>query len=57
MLNKTKYIVTMLAAISVGGIAYTQAEGTVLVPYKDSAGGHHWHWCQQFTQRSKGQND
>ena len=39
MLNKTKYIVTMLAAISVGGIAYTQSkEGTVLVPYKDSAG-------------------
>ena len=39
MLNKTKYIVTMLAAISVGGIAYTQSkEGTVLVPYKDSVG-------------------
>ncbi|MBE9400466.1 lysozyme [Acinetobacter albensis] len=39
MSNKTKYIVTMLTAISVGGIAYTQSkEGTVLVPYKDSVG-------------------
>ncbi|TCB62204.1 lysozyme [Acinetobacter terrae] len=39
MSNKTKFIVTMLAAISVGGIAYTQSkEGTVLVPYKDSVG-------------------
>ena len=39
MSNKTKFIVTMLTAISVGGIAYTQSkEGTVLVPYKDSVG-------------------
>lgn len=39
MQNKTKYIVTMLTAISLGGIAYTQSkEGTVLVPYKDSVG-------------------
>ena len=39
MSNKTKYVVTMLAAISAGGIAYTQSkEGTVLVPYKDSVG-------------------
>ena len=39
MSNKSKFIVTMLAAISVGGIAYTQSkEGTVLVPYKDSVG-------------------
>ena len=39
MSNKTKYIVTMLTAISLGGIAYTQSkEGTVLTPYKDSGG-------------------
>ena len=39
MSNKTKYMVTMLTAISVVGIAYTQSkEGTVLVPYKDSVG-------------------
>lgn len=39
MSNKTKYIVTMLTAISVGGIVSTQSrEGTVLVPYKDSVG-------------------
>ena len=39
MPNKTKYIVTMLTAISVSGILYTQSkEGTVLVPYKDSVG-------------------
>lgn len=39
MSNKTKYIVTMLTAISVSGILYTQGkEGTVLVPYKDSVG-------------------
>ncbi len=39
MSNKSKFIVTMLAAISVGGIAYTQSkEGTVFVPYKDSVG-------------------
>jgi lysozyme len=39
MSNKAKYIVTMLTAISLGGIAYTQGkEGTVLVPYKDSVG-------------------
>lgn len=39
MSNKTKYIVTMLTAISVGGIVHTQSkEGTVLVPYKDSVG-------------------
>ena len=39
MSNKAKFIVTMLTAISVGGIAYTQSkEGTVLVPYKDSVG-------------------
>ncbi|MDK1683462.1 lysozyme [Acinetobacter terrestris] len=39
MLNKTKFIVTMLTAISVSGILYTQSkEGTVLVPYKDSVG-------------------
>jgi lysozyme len=39
MSNKTKYIVTMLTAISVGGIAYTQSrEGEILVPYKDSVG-------------------
>ena len=39
MSNKTKFIVTMLTAISVGGIAYTQSkEGTVLVPYRDSVG-------------------
>lgn len=37
MSNKTKYIVTMLTAISLGGIAYTQSkEGTVLIPYYDS---------------------
>ena len=39
MSNKSKFIVTMLTAISVGGIVYTQSkEGTVLVPYKDSVG-------------------
>lgn len=39
MSNKTKYIVTMLTAISLGGIAYTQTkEGTELKPYKDSVG-------------------
>ena len=39
MSNKTKFIVTMLTVISIGGIAYTQSkEGTVLVPYKDSVG-------------------
>ncbi len=39
MSNKTKFIVTMLTAISVSGILYTQSkEGTVLVPYKDSVG-------------------
>lgn len=39
MSNKTKYIVTMLTAISLGGVYYTQSkEGTVLVPYKDSVG-------------------
>lgn len=37
MSNKTKYIVTMLTAISLGGVAYTQSkEGTVLIPYYDS---------------------
>ncbi|OTG73953.1 lysozyme [Acinetobacter terrae] len=39
MSNKAKFIVTMLTAISVVGIAYTQSkEGTVFVPYKDSVG-------------------
>ena len=39
MSNKAKIIVTMLTAISVSGILYTQSkEGTVLVPYKDSVG-------------------
>ena len=39
MSNKSKFIVTMLTVISLGGIAYTQSkEGTVLVPYKDSVG-------------------
>ena len=38
-MSKNKIIVTMLTAISVGGIAYTQSkEGTVFVPYKDSVG-------------------
>lgn len=39
MSNKTKYIVTILTAISLGGVYYTQSkEGTVLVAYKDSVG-------------------
>ena len=39
MSNKAKFIVTMLTAISVSGILYTQGkEGTVFVPYKDSVG-------------------
>lgn len=38
-MSKTKYAVTMLTAISLGGIAYTQnKEGTSLKPYKDSGG-------------------
>ena len=38
-MSKNKIIVTMLTAISVSGILYTQSkEGTVLVPYKDSVG-------------------
>jgi lysozyme len=38
-MSKTKYAVTMLTAISLGGVAYTQSkEGTVLQPYKDSGG-------------------
>ena len=37
MSNKTKYIVTALTAISLGGVAYTQSkEGTVLTPYYDT---------------------
>ena len=37
MSNKTKLAVTMLTAISAGGIYYTQSkEGTVLKPYFDS---------------------
>ena len=39
MSNKTKFAVTMLTAISLGGVYYTQTkEGTVLVPYKDPVG-------------------
>lgn len=39
MSNKAKYIVTMLTAISVSGILYTQSkEGTVYTPYRDSVG-------------------
>lgn len=39
MSNKTKYAVTLLSAISLAGIGYTQyQEGTVLVPYPDSGG-------------------
>ncbi|MEG0605419.1 MAG: glycoside hydrolase family protein [Acinetobacter sp.] len=38
-MSKTKYIVTILTAMSVGGITYTQSkEGTVLKPYKDPVG-------------------
>lgn len=39
MSNKTKFAVTMLTAISLGGVYYTQSkEGTVLIPYKDPVG-------------------